>query len=49
VFLLVAHVFVVSYEEPTLVRLFGAEYEAYRVRVGRWLARRSADARRVNT
>jgi protein-S-isoprenylcysteine O-methyltransferase Ste14 len=44
VFLLVAHVFVVSYEEPTLVRLFGAEYEAYRARVGRWLARRPADA-----
>jgi len=44
VFLLVAHVFVVSYEEPTLVRLFGAEYEAYRARVGRWLVRLSADA-----
>jgi protein-S-isoprenylcysteine O-methyltransferase Ste14 len=47
VFLLVAHVFVVSYEEPTLVRLFGAEYGAYRARVGRWLARRPADARNV--
>jgi protein-S-isoprenylcysteine O-methyltransferase Ste14 len=47
VFLLVAHVFVVSYEEPTLVRLFGAEYEAYRVRAGRWLVSRPGHARRV--
>lgn len=38
-FLLAAHVFVVWYEEPTLARLFGADYEAYRARVGRWLAR----------
>jgi len=45
VFLLVAHVFIVSYEEPTLARMFGAEYEAYRVQVARWLPRRSADAR----
>jgi protein-S-isoprenylcysteine O-methyltransferase Ste14 len=43
VFLLAMHVFVVTYEEPTLVRLFGTEYEAYRARVGRWLTRRSAD------
>ncbi|MGB6384872.1 MAG: isoprenylcysteine carboxylmethyltransferase family protein [Terriglobales bacterium] len=41
VFLLATHLFVVSYEEPTLTRLFGAEYEIYRARVGRWLARRS--------
>jgi len=45
VFLLVAHVFIVSYEEPTLARMFGAEYEAYRVQVARWLPRRFADAR----
>jgi protein-S-isoprenylcysteine O-methyltransferase Ste14 len=38
-FLLVMHVLVVSYEEPTLARLFGADYEAYRARVGRWLTR----------
>ena len=38
-FLLVTHVFVVWYEEPTLARLFGAEYDAYRARVGRWLPR----------
>ncbi len=38
-FLVATHVLVVSYEEPTLARLFGAEYEAYRARVGRWLPR----------
>lgn len=43
-FLVATHVFVVWYEEPTLARLFGAEYEAYRARVGRWLPRRSTDA-----
>jgi len=42
VFLLVTHAFVVLYEEPTLTRLFGADYEAYRARVGRWLTLRSA-------
>src|SRR5438046_10763280 len=31
------HLFVVSYEEPTLSRLFGADYQAYRSRVNRWL------------
>jgi protein-S-isoprenylcysteine O-methyltransferase Ste14 len=36
-FLLAAHLFVVGYEEPTLTRLFGADYAAYRARVGRWL------------
>ena len=29
--------FVRLYEEPTLARLFGREYEAYRARVPRWL------------
>ena len=41
VFLVAAHLFVVGYEEPTLTRLFGAEYASYRGRVGRWLPRRS--------
>jgi protein-S-isoprenylcysteine O-methyltransferase Ste14 len=31
--------FVLLYEEPHLRRVFGAEYEAYRARVGRWLPR----------
>lgn len=31
------HLMVVFYEEPTLQRLFGAEYEAYRAAVRRWL------------
>ena len=39
VFLIATHIFVVWYEEPTLRRLFGAHYEAYRTRVGRWLVR----------
>jgi protein-S-isoprenylcysteine O-methyltransferase Ste14 len=35
-FLLVTHVFVIAYEEPTLRRLFGSEYEAYCATTGRW-------------
>jgi protein-S-isoprenylcysteine O-methyltransferase Ste14 len=35
-FLLVSHLFVVCYEEPTLQRTFGPEYEAYCHRVRRW-------------
>lgn len=31
--------FVVLYEEPHLARVFGAEYDDYRARVGRWLPR----------
>jgi len=31
------HAFVVLYEEPGLRRRFGAEYDAYRARVPRWL------------
>ncbi len=38
-FLLATHLFVVGYEEPTLRRLFGSEYVAYRARVRRWLPR----------
>lgn len=30
------HMFVVGYEEPTLRRMFGAEYESYCRRVPRW-------------
>ncbi len=33
------HLFVVVLEEPTLGRLFGEEYEAYRRTVPRWLGR----------
>jgi protein-S-isoprenylcysteine O-methyltransferase Ste14 len=46
-FLLAAHAFVVWYEEPMLARLFGAEYEAYRARVGRWLTRTSTGTPRA--
>ena len=38
-FLLATHLFVVFYEEPTLRRTFGAEYEAYCRRVHRWWPR----------
>jgi protein-S-isoprenylcysteine O-methyltransferase Ste14 len=31
------HVFVLAYEEPTLRRLFGADYDAYRAAVRRWI------------
>jgi protein-S-isoprenylcysteine O-methyltransferase Ste14 len=34
--LVMVHLFVVFYEEPTLKRQFGDEYERYRVRVPRW-------------
>jgi protein-S-isoprenylcysteine O-methyltransferase Ste14 len=39
---LAAHLFVVFYEEPTLRRSFGAEYETYRANVPRWIPRLSA-------
>lgn len=39
VMLLIAHVFVVLYEEPTLRRQFGESYEEYRRKVPRWLPR----------
>jgi protein-S-isoprenylcysteine O-methyltransferase Ste14 len=39
VFLLAMHLFVVGYEEPTLRRTFGAEYEAYCRQVRRWWPR----------
>jgi len=35
-FLLLTHLFVLLYEEPTLRRTFGDEYGAYCRRVGRW-------------
>jgi protein-S-isoprenylcysteine O-methyltransferase Ste14 len=33
------HVFVVTYEEPTLKRTFGLEYEAFQANVPRWIPR----------
>jgi len=36
IFLLITHLFVVLYEEPTLRRSFGPEYESYCQRVHRW-------------
>jgi len=39
IFILIAHLFVVFYEEPTLRRTFGTDYEAYCHHVRRWLPR----------
>jgi protein-S-isoprenylcysteine O-methyltransferase Ste14 len=39
------HVFVLTYEEPALLRRFGGEYEDYRRRVGRWVPVRRSRAR----
>lgn len=39
VFLTLAHLFVVLYEEPTLQRTFGADYDTYRAAVPRWFPR----------
>ena len=39
VMLLIAHIFVVLYEEPTLRRQFGESYEEYKRSVPRWLPR----------
>jgi protein-S-isoprenylcysteine O-methyltransferase Ste14 len=38
-FWLACHAFVVVYEEPTLQRTFGAEFEAFRANVPRWIPR----------
>ncbi len=35
-FFVITHLFVLFYEEPTLRRTFGGEYEAYRRHVPRW-------------
>jgi protein-S-isoprenylcysteine O-methyltransferase Ste14 len=35
-FWLATHVFVVTYEEPMLVRKFGAEYAVFYINVPRW-------------
>lgn len=43
VFLMVAHSFVVLYEEPTLRRMFGESYERYTHMVRRWWPRRPID------
>ena len=39
-FLVITHLFVVLYEEPTLRRTFDTDYEAYCRRVGRWWPKR---------
>jgi len=41
VYFVIAHLFVVLYEEPTLTRTFGDSYARYRSTVHRWLPRRA--------
>ena len=41
-FWLACHLFVLAYEEPTLEKSFGAEYEAFRSNVPRWIPRLTA-------
>src|SRR5438093_3583305 len=41
VFFLITHLFVVLYEEPTLRRTLGGEYEMYYRRVRRWIPKQS--------
>jgi protein-S-isoprenylcysteine O-methyltransferase Ste14 len=36
-FLLLMHGFVILYEQPTLTRQFGSDYEIYRQKVARWI------------
>jgi len=48
VMLMIAHVFVVLYEEPTLSRQFGESYEQYRRAVPRWLPRLSSKGKSDN-
>jgi len=40
IWFLAANLFVIGYEEPTLRRQFGASYDDYTTRVGRWLPKR---------
>ena len=42
VFILLAHLFVVFYEEPALQQKFGESYERYLQSVGRWIPRSKA-------
>jgi protein-S-isoprenylcysteine O-methyltransferase Ste14 len=48
VMLLIAHVFVVLYEEPTLQRQFGESYEEYRRMTPRWVPRLRAGGKTLN-
>jgi protein-S-isoprenylcysteine O-methyltransferase Ste14 len=46
--LFVAHIFVVLYEEPALLRQFGPSYEEYRKAVPRWIPSLTKRAARKN-
>ncbi|MGI8835091.1 MAG: methyltransferase family protein [Pyrinomonadaceae bacterium] len=44
VFIILAHIFVAGYEEPSLRRGFGESYERYTQAVGRWIPRYRSSA-----
>ena len=44
IWFIAVNLFVVGYEEPTLRRSFGASYDRYAQRVGRWIPRLRGDA-----
>jgi protein-S-isoprenylcysteine O-methyltransferase Ste14 len=46
-FLLIMHVLVVLYEEPSLAGKFGASYERYRASVDRWRIRKPSPTLRA--
>jgi len=41
-FCLVCHLFIIAYEEPTLQKSFGPEYELFQANVPRWIPRLTA-------
>lgn len=43
-FFLLANLFIIGYEEPYLRRRFGASYDEYAARVGRWIPTREVSA-----
>jgi protein-S-isoprenylcysteine O-methyltransferase Ste14 len=47
VFIAVTHTFVMLYEEPTLRRIFGRDYDDYCQRTGRWWPFRTASHERM--
>jgi protein-S-isoprenylcysteine O-methyltransferase Ste14 len=47
-FWLIAHLFVLLYEEPALTARFGETYERYRSRVNRWLPAPARASRRLH-
>lgn len=45
--LVIVHLFVIFYEEPTLQKQFGAEYERYRAIVPRWIPKLAVEQNQI--